>query len=145
MLVSSACRVRSNTRISIRFRIGFNFNFAGQSSASRSKGIFQRAETAVVLLRRANGDPDPLRQLITGHRANDDAEFLHFLEYTLAVADADQNEVGVRRDEFQTELMKRALENVEARHVIGTRAGQMLPVVQGSERAGLRNRVDVKR
>src|SRR5207249_10335677 len=63
----------------------------------------------------------------------------------LSRADADENEVCVGGYEFQAELAKRILEVIQALGVVGARAGEVVLVVQGRQRAGLGEGIDVER
>ena len=74
-------------------------------------------QAALVFLGRADGDADPFGQLVAAHRPHDHAQPLHFVEHPLAVADADQDEVGRGRDELQTQLAEGARVELEAARV----------------------------
>src|SRR6516164_247682 len=73
-------------------------------SCSGFENVFQGFEATLVLLWCSHRNADPLSQLITAHRPNDDSQLLHFSEYSLSISDANQNKVGVRRNELKTEF-----------------------------------------
>ncbi len=71
-------------------------------------------QAALVFLGRADGDADPLGQLVAAHRPHDHALFLQFVKHALAVADAHEDEVGRGRDEFQAQLAEGARVELQA-------------------------------
>ena len=68
---------------------------------STSEHFFQRIETACILRGRADGNADPLRQLISAHRPHDHAELLKLGENTPAIADFHEDEIRGGRNVFE--------------------------------------------
>ena len=89
-----------------------------QTIISLPKAFFNASRHRSFSLRRADGNADPLRQLIAAHRPHDHALLLHRLENALAFADADQDEIGGRRDEFELQLAERALEKFQPGEIV---------------------------
>src|SRR5258705_8832020 len=69
-----------------------------RSSTFLRENVFQRAETALILLRGAHGNADKFRQLIAAHWPGDHTLLLEFFENMLPVAHLDQNEICRGRD-----------------------------------------------
>ena len=106
---------------------------------------FQRLKAPLVFLRRADGDADPFRQLIAAHRTHNHTQLLQFHEHALAVADAHQDKIRLRWNEFQLQLAEGAGVKFETTRVDLARLLDVFGVVQRREGAGLRHRVDVER
>src|SRR6185369_18037951 len=71
---------------------------------SMRQNFLQRINAPLILLRCADGNADPFRQMIPLHRPDDDAELLHFLEHMIAFIDADEDEVRGGRNEFEFQV-----------------------------------------
>src|SRR3954466_13947390 len=71
-------------------------------------------EEAAVLLHGADGDADPFGEAVGVHIADDDAFAHEGLENGLAVADFDEDEIGVAGDVFEAEGAEFLLEEVAA-------------------------------
>ena len=113
---------------------------SGLAKAAR----LERFQAPLVFLGRADGDADPLGQLVAAHRPDDHAQLLHFVEHPLAVADAHEDEVGRGRDELQAQLAERARVELEAARVDPAGLLRVGGVVQRRQRAGLGDGVDVE-
>ena len=109
-----------------------------------SKCRFQNFQTPLIFLRRADGNSDPFRQLIAAHRTHNHALLLHRLENALAGADANQNEIGVGRNEFELQIAERALEKFQPGEIVRPCFADMFIVVQRGKRGGLREQIDVE-
>jgi len=85
----------SRKRVSLFLISSHDFvNFCNTQPLSHAEDFSQRPDAPLVFLWRADGDANPLRQLVTAHWPHNHARPLHRFENTLAVADADQNEIG---------------------------------------------------
>ena len=105
----------------------------------------ERFQAALVFFGGAHRNADPLRQLVAAHRPHNDSKFLQLVENALAIADADQNEVGLGGNEFQSQLAKCAYEGPQTPGVIPAGFLNMPGVIEGGQRAGLRDGIDVER
>src|SRR5205807_2569927 len=77
------------------------------------------------------------------HRPNDDAGLLHFVEDVLPIADADENEVGSRWNEFQSELAKRAGEEPLAAQVKLSGLLDVRRIIERGQRGRLGQSIDI--
>src|SRR4051812_46127723 len=93
------------------------------------EGFFEHGHAAGVFGAGADADADPLGEVVAGHGAGDDAAFLHFIADALAVADFDENEIGVGGNEFEVELAEFADEILDALGVVVAGAADVFVIV----------------
>lgn len=92
----------------------------------------------------ADGDADVFRETVGGHGAEDDALGQAFVEAIQAVANFDEDEVGVAGDVGDAAGLELLLEELSAGAVEGNGLLEVVGVVQGGGGGGLGNGGDVE-
>ena len=106
--------------------------------------MFEDFDAALVLGHGADGDADPFGEFVGGHGADDDALLHHGFEDGVAVADFDEDEVGVAGDVFEAHGGELVLE-VDAAFVSdGFGFGLVVVIEEAGEGGGLGEGVGVE-
>ena len=92
--------------------------------------MLQCLEATLVFRRRADGDADPFRQLITAHWTHNHTLRLQRLENAQAVADSNQDEIRERRDEFEFPFAKCPLKKFQPGEIVRAGFADVLNVIQ---------------
>jgi hypothetical protein len=106
--------------------------------------LFEDFDAALVLGHGADGDADPFGEFVGGHGADDDALLHHGFENGVAVADFDEDEVGVAGDVFEAHGGELVLEVGAAFVGDGFGFGLVIFVEEAGEGGGLGEGVGVE-
>src|SRR3954467_6828462 len=114
-----------------------------RASVALARG--ERRKEALVLLGRADGDAQVLRQLVgAADRADDAAAAEEPLVDFGRLADTQGQEVAVRRNIVEAETLRPVLQLPQALQVLGVAARDEFHVVEGGARRGERQAVDIE-